>query len=218
MCSSVNGSSSVLAQRPVLIFDFGGVLGGTDLDSVSEQIAPLLEISVDDALALLIRCRDSKREGISEEDFWQEYAKSSETSLPSDWIHRFEKIKRLAIRSRPEMLALVDRLRKSGYRVALFSNVTTVRANFIRKLGVYDHFDAVILSCDIGARKPELGAFKILLEKVGASSGECLFIDNDTRNIAAAARCGMECVVFESPEQLQVDLSQRGIEIPAYRS
>jgi putative hydrolase of the HAD superfamily len=211
MCSFVHDASTHSRAHPVLVFDFGGVIGGADLDLVAEQTATALGLSVSEALDVIGQSREAKKNGIAMELFWQDYERRSGKALPLNWSEQFVEIKRLSIRSRPEMLELVDHLRECGYRVALFSNTTVPRAAFIRALGVYDHFDPVVLSCDIGVAKPHPRAFKVLMDTLGVASEACLFIDNDAENVAAARRCGMECIAFESPAQLRTDMNQRGI-------
>ncbi|MEU3910330.1 HAD-IA family hydrolase [Streptomyces sp. NPDC029721] len=51
-------------------------------------------------------------------------------------------------------------------------------------------FDAVVLSADVGVRKPDPAIFQIVLDRLGASADECLFIDDSEMNLEAAARLG----------------------------
>ena len=197
--------------RPIIVFDFGGVIGGTDKVLVAEAIAPILDISMAEAQMVLSRLRVAKELGISQERFWKEYEAASGKPLPDNWEAQYEEIRRLCIRANPQMLTYVDCLRQHGYRVAMLSNTTKPRAAFIRDLGLYHHFEPVVLSCDIGVKKPIKEAFILLLGQLGASAGECIMVDDKPENIDAARRLGIDGIVFTSIEELAIELEQRGI-------
>ena len=203
--------SSSPKTGPVIVFDFGGVVGETDLTLVAKEIAPILDLSYEEAFELVGKIRPAEENGVSLESFWANYQKTSKKPVPEDWIDRFIDIKRLSIRARPEMLSLVDALRNQGYRVAIFSNVTSARAAFIRQMGIYSHFESVILSCEIGVKKPDRAAFDILLDKLGVPCEEVLFIDNNSENIEMARQLGMDCIKFTSITELYEELSRRKI-------
>lgn len=200
-----------VARLPIVVFDFGGVIGGTDRTLVAKEIAPVLRLSVEEASHLLTQLRADKERGISSGRFWREYAASAGKSLPDDWDAYFEQVRLVSIRSRPTMVALVDALRKQGYRVAMLSNTTVPRAAFIRRQGVYSHFDPVLLSCEIGVKKPNKKAFTVLLQELGAAANDCLFIDDKAENIEAARRLGMDGILFSSFEELATELEKRSV-------
>ncbi len=196
---------------PIIVFDFGGVVGGSDRVLVAKAIAPILDVSVKEALTVLTRLRVAKELGVSQYRFWNEYQAIEGKKLPDNWEDHFEDIRLNAIRAKPEMLVLVDDLRLNGYRVAMLSNTTLPRAAFIRRQGFYGHFEPVILSCDIGVKKPSAGAFVTLLNQLKASASDCLLIDDKPENIDAARRLGIDGIVFTTIEELQIELHRRGI-------
>jgi putative hydrolase of the HAD superfamily len=212
---SVNGilrkSKRNQHHRPVIVFDFGGVVGGTDKMLVAKALAPILDISVTDVLTLLTQIRVAKELGMSQERFWKEYEAASGKQLPDNWEEHYEEIRRLSIRAKPEMLKYVDCLRQHGYHVAMLSNTTELRAECIREKGFYRHFEPVVLSCDIGVKKPHQEAFFCLLNQLGASASDCIMIDNKPENIEAARRLGIDGIVFTSIHELRIELEKRGI-------
>ena len=52
-------------------------------------------------------------------------------------------------------------------------------------------FDAVVISGEVGMRKPEEGIFLYAARALGLAPAECVFIDDMEANVAAAAGCGM---------------------------
>ena len=89
----------------------------------------------------------------------------------------------------PAMYDLIRALRRAGLRTAMLSNSWGCdeypRADFP---GL---FDAVVISGEVGMRKPEEGIFLYAARALGLAPAECVFIDDREANVAAAAGCGM---------------------------
>ena len=89
----------------------------------------------------------------------------------------------------PAMYDLIRALRRAGLRTAMLSKSWGCdeypRADFP---GL---FDAVVISGEVGMRKPEEGIFLYAARALGLAPAECVFIDDMEANVAAAAGCGM---------------------------
>ena len=87
----------------------------------------------------------------------------------------------------PDMNALVRRARSLGIRTALLSN--SWGEHYPRDL--WDGmFDVVVISGEVGMRKPEPEIFELTLDRLGLSARECVFVDDLAHNIEAAVRLG----------------------------
>jgi epoxide hydrolase-like predicted phosphatase len=93
----------------------------------------------------------------------------------------------------PAMYDTIRALRGVGLRTALLSNSWGCdeypRADFP---GL---FDTVVISGEVGMRKPEEGIFLHAAQALGLAPAECVFIDDIGENVAAAAACGMAGVL-----------------------
>ncbi len=98
---------------------------------------------------------------------------------------------------RPEVIDLAKRARAAGVLVAALSNSWGT--------GAYDPyagwdldgmFDAVVISDQVGMRKPDQGIYLFTASKLGLPAGECLFVDDTEHNLPAAADLGMGTVYF----------------------
>jgi putative hydrolase of the HAD superfamily len=93
----------------------------------------------------------------------------------------------------PAMYDTIRTLRAAGFSTALLSNSWGCdeypRADFS---GL---FDTVVLSGEVGMRKPEKEIFLHAAETLGLAPGECVFIDDMEANVAAAQACGMTGVL-----------------------
>lgn len=87
-----------------------------------------------------------------------------------------------------DMAALVRRARRSGIRTALLSNSW---GNEYPDDLFEGMFDVVVISGEVGMRKPEPEIFEHTLELLGLAAGDCVFVDDMETNIAAAVRLGM---------------------------
>ena len=97
----------------------------------------------------------------------------------------------------PAMYRVIRTLRGAGFSTALLSNSWGCdeypRADFP---GL---FDTVVISGEVGMRKPEPEIFLHAAATLGLEPGECVFIDDVEANIAAAKACGMAGVHHTDP-------------------
>lgn len=90
-----------------------------------------------------------------------------------------------------DMLELIRSLRQAGLRTALLSNSWgTVGDEYPRHLFA-DLFDVVVISGEVGMRKPEERIFRHTAALLGLEPAECVFIDDIQANITAAATVGL---------------------------
>lgn len=92
----------------------------------------------------------------------------------------------------PDALDVAQKLKAEGYRVFILSNTNPdiLRGNRER-YNYMDFFDGSYFSCEIGHRKPEPNAYQRILQDHGLSPEDCLFIDDQERNLTAAAALGI---------------------------
>ncbi len=88
----------------------------------------------------------------------------------------------------PEMSALVRRARVSGLRTGLLSNSW---GNDYPRDGWDEMFDVVVISGEVGMRKPEPGIYLHTASLLGLEPAECVFVDDLAHNIAASVEVGM---------------------------
>jgi len=93
----------------------------------------------------------------------------------------------------PAMYDTIRALRGAGFGTALLSNSWGCdeypRADFPAL------FDAVVISAEVGMRKPEPGIFRYAAGTLGLEPAECVFIDDVEANVSAAVACSMTGVL-----------------------
>jgi putative hydrolase of the HAD superfamily len=93
----------------------------------------------------------------------------------------------------PAMYGAIRAVRGAGLRTGLLSN----------SWGPGDYplddfpglFDAVVISGEVGMRKPEEAIFLHAADALGLAPAECVFIDDMEANVAAATDCGMTALL-----------------------
>jgi epoxide hydrolase-like predicted phosphatase len=88
----------------------------------------------------------------------------------------------------PAMAALVLRAHRQGVRTGLLSNSW---GNEYPREGWDQMFDAIVISGEVGMRKPEPDIFHHTLERLGVRPEEAVFVDDLRINITAATELGL---------------------------
>ncbi|GAA3241717.1 hypothetical protein GCM10020216_067810 [Nonomuraea helvata] len=86
------------------------------------------------------------------------------------------------------MYDMLREVRKNGVKTCLVSNSWS---NEYPRHDWDEFFDAVVISGEVGMRKPEPRIFHHALEQIGRGGEECVFIDDIEANIVAARALGI---------------------------
>jgi putative hydrolase of the HAD superfamily len=102
--------------------------------------------------------------------------------------------------------ALLGHVLRTGAQLALLSNAPEPLAKAIDRSRWSRHFDHCYYSCRLGAAKPDIRAFQLVLSQLGAPPGDVLFIDDRAENTRAARGLGMHAITFASAGALDREL------------
>lgn len=105
--------------------------------------------------------------------------------------------------SEPAMYATVRRAKAEGLRTCLLSNSW---GDSYSRDGWDELFDAVVISGEVGMRKPEERIYRLALDGLGLPASECAFVDDIGANVRAATSLGMVAVHHQSPEETAREL------------
>lgn len=104
-----------------------------------------------------------------------------------------------------EMYAALRAARDQGVRTCLLSNSW---GNVYPRGLFAETFDGVVISGEVGMRKPEPEIFRHALELVGLEPQDCVFIDDVESNVAAAVDLGMIGIVHRDPAETRMRLEE----------
>ncbi len=114
----------------------------------------------------------------------------------------------------PETLipeSLLERVR-ARRRLLLLSNTNHIHYSMLeRTYPLLAHFDDRVLSYRVGAAKPSEQIYREAIARAGCKPEECFFTDDVEAYVEGARRVGIDAVRFESAEQIEKELRQRGV-------
>lgn len=212
----------VVGTKKGLIVDFGGVLTTAIIESFAafcqdiglapERLRDVLRSALDAPGADPSHVHLMETGKITEEDFnyWLAEQLSEGRDVPVDPVGLKE---RLFQRTRPEpaMVHAVIALRKAGIRTALVSNSW---GGYGYPRETFDEmFDAVIISGEVGLRKPQPEIYLMAANKIGVEPSDCVFVDDFRVNVEGAEAIGMTAILHRDPAKTVEEL-ERHFEVP----
>ncbi len=142
---------------------------------------------------------------ISSYDFWSQLGFESDyPDVEKDYLDSCLKLD-------PQFLDIA-RFMKEGYSLAVLSNDVKEWSSYLRnKFDLNELFKVIIISAEVGHRKPDREIYTILLNRIHASPSSCVLIDDRSKNLSAASQLGMktikflrECVADDSPDGFEI--------------
>lgn len=114
----------------------------------------------------------------------------------------------------PEVCELIPVLARR-YRIVLGSNTNAIHSDKYRVqfADVLSHFSGLVLSHEIGTRKPDAAFFQHCHSLAAAEPAECVFVDDLPANIAAARSYGFHGVLYKPGEDLAGQLRALGVDV-----
>jgi putative hydrolase of the HAD superfamily len=193
-----------------LIFDFGGVMSKTlfethALTEIALGLAPntLQWRGPFDAANDLLWQRMQRNE-ISERDYWLTRSKEVGAMLGENWTDMQTLVKRSRSADpdqviRPEVAIVINEAKEKGLKLVILSNELDMfyGKELRSKLQILKNFDTIVDATYTGILKPDPRAYALALDAISLSNSECLFIDDQKRNIHGALAVGLACVHFD---------------------
>lgn len=194
-----------------IIFDWGGVCCSEGEPFASAALQQKVRLGPDDiAKAVRPLYNDYYRGKYEGTEFWQRVMNHFGLSEDSDINPGALSAAYLSSYTLwPDMLTVAKQLQKT-YRVGLLSDLTVEMRDHIRQEhDLNEIFESILFSCDAGVGRmktdgPEI--FEQMLEQMGATPEEALFIDNSKSKIAVAREVGLRTILFENKDQFFCDI------------
>jgi putative hydrolase of the HAD superfamily len=106
-----------------------------------------------------------------------------------------------------DSLPFLRELRARGIKVVIVSNCSPHTRDLLENNGVAELADALVLSCEFGAFKPDTGIYRDALAQVGVAAQAAVFVDDQPSFCAGAASLGITAV--------QIVRGELGDKVPA---
>jgi len=198
-----------MSKYKAVLFDWEGVIGPRDTRDFGWLMTRLTkEYSVEETEvveALGSTIGDFLEGKIDNATFWQRAGRKLGVTFTDDFQNTIWQDWHGAT-PLPEMQELVREVKARGFRTVVFSNILLPSAQQIRERGGYQDFDAEVLSCEVGLKKPDPAIYDKALEAAQCLPEECIFIDDVPKYLVPAQDLGMKTILASSAEQIKQDL------------
>jgi putative hydrolase of the HAD superfamily len=105
----------------------------------------------------------------------------------------------LSVRPYADALPTVRELRARGHALALVSNCSHATRAIVDRLGFAELFDTIVLSFELGVRKPDAGIYRQALTALGTDPASALFVDDQTPYCDGARALGIDTRLIVRP-------------------
>ncbi len=196
-----------------VIFDYGGVLG---LPLDPEREAAMMAMTRLPPVRFHAAYRRDRieldRGTLSADEYWRRIFAAGGVEATPELLARIEREDALGwSRINQRVVSWSYELREAGFRTAILSNMPTDKLRFMQADDRFQwirDFDVALFSCEHLLVKPEPSIYLLCLEKLGASPGECIFLDDVPENAEGARSVGIPAIVFRSADQAAEELAR----------
>lgn len=195
-----------------IVFDVGNVLVEYSWERMLEALHITGEAydAVAKATALSPMWNELDRSFLSDEEILQGFINNAP---------EYEREIRLVWDNIPESIHCYDysvewvrKFRKKGYKTYILSNYSKRGYEVTKQeLPFVADMDGVLFSYEVKLVKPEPEIYQTLLEKFQLKPEECVFLDDNERNIIAAREAGIHAIHFKNKEQAEEELAKLGV-------
>jgi HAD superfamily hydrolase (TIGR01549 family) len=113
------------------------------------------------------------------------------------------------------MISLIARLIRSSCGLGILSNTCGPHWDHLTQVARYgvlkNGFDTIVLSHEVGCRKPEPEIFAAAAQMAGVAPERIFFTDDIEEHVVAARAAGWDAEVFASAIGLAEALTRRGL-------
>lgn len=111
-------------------------------------------------------------------------------------------------------VGILQTLHKKGYALYALTNWSTEKFPVAqRKFPFLALFRQIIVSGEEKCIKPDPQLYRLMLDRIGHTAKECIFIDDNLANVITAQQLGFQAIHFQSPAQLREALCALKIEL-----
>lgn len=213
-----------LPSTKALVLDFGGVISRTlfethDLSEAALGLAPgTLTWRGPFAPETDPLWQAMQADQITERDYWLARTRTVGKMVGETWNDMQTFVQRargadVEAVIRPEAIAAVHQAKAAGCKLAVLSNELDLfyGARFRERLPLLQCFDVIIDATYTGILKPDRRAYEMCSQALGLWGDDCVFVDDQFRNVQGAIQLGWQVVQFDVTQP--VDSFQRALRL-----
>ncbi len=197
-------------KQKALILDFGGVVTRTlfETHDITERALGLPAGTLTwrgpfdpatDPLWVSMQARE-----ITERDYWMTRTREVGAMLGEEWDDMKTFVQRARgadaeLALRPEARDAILRAKEAGLKLAILSNELDLfyGVEFRKRFPLIELFDVIVDATYTKILKPDPRAYEQVLAEVGLDRADCVFVDDQKKNIEGAEAVGLPYVHFD---------------------
>ncbi|MBN9030153.1 MAG: HAD-IA family hydrolase [Rhizobiales bacterium] len=197
-------------KQKALILDFGGVVTRTlfETHDITERALGLAAGTLTwrgpfdpstDPLWVSMQARE-----ITERDYWMTRTREVGAMLGEEWDDMKTFVQRARgadaeLVLRPEARDAILRAKEAGLKLAILSNELDLfyGVEFRKRFPLIELFDVIVDATYTKILKPDPRAYEQVLAEVGIDRADCVFVDDQKKNIEGAEAVGLPYVHFD---------------------
>jgi len=180
-----------------ILFDFDGVLttDATGSQSICNYICMKTGLDAQVFKKEYYKYNNDLLDGkINHENIWETFCKGINMSIDINTL--YESFVNTPIDNK--MMALIDELKQQNYIIGMVTDNKKDRIDNIVKYYEWNKiFDVITISAEIGSGKDYKEIFVKTIENINANADECVFIDNQEKNLIIPKSMGMNVIYFD---------------------
>ena len=119
---------------------------------------------------------------------------------------------------RPDLKETIEGLHAMGVRMGVISNIisTTLVPYALKRYGIADYMECVVMSSEVGIRKPDPRIFQVAMDEMHTTAAEMGYVgDTISRDVLGSRNAGLGLVVrIENPSIAHRDVAFQGPDAP----
>ena len=201
-----------------VMIDYGDTLAYTDQkasDEYLQEVALLIGKhgcscdSSDVKSALSALYRKSSKGGMKDlDELWSILLEDLGVSRKKELIDGLNQVRKRcclpAIRLYDGVFSVLSSLEKK-YLLALVSNCSVGTREVIEHIGLAKFFEHIILSYEVGVRKPDRRIYVEALRVIGLKADQCVFVADEISDLEGARKVGMATLLVRQGENTLVE-------------
>ncbi len=125
---------------------------------------------------------------------------------------------RLTLMRKPRLKETVETLHEMGMRMGVVSNIisTSLVPHMLNEYGIAQYMECIVMSSEVGIRKPDPRIFEIALKRMGITARETCYVgDTISRDVLGARAANLGMVVrINNPSIAHRDAAFQGPDVP----
>jgi len=211
------------SEIKAIVFDIGGVLAlgryakvpvrGHKEIGVHKFIANKLKMSLDQYFDSIDTLYAESMTGKRSEKQLLKFISKNLKTTPNKLKKLYEIDYNKRFKQNKELYSVAFKLKKQGYKIAILSDQWQLSHRVLAPKKYMKKFNKVIISCQVGLRKPDPEIYKLLLKKLKLKPKQIVFIDNQDWNLVPAKKLGMKTILFKNNKQTFREFEKLGIKL-----